>query len=524
MDLLSILLFLAPLAPPAAMLLAAGVAARWPSHRSVQAMWSVWSAISATVAGIAGVTLVAHLLSHNGAAPRALSGAPGMAVTTPALWLAVLVQGLGTVVGGFSARYLRGEPGQRAYAVSLATVLASVHVLLLADHWAVLLLAWGATGSALHRLLLFYPERPFARIAAHKKRITDRVADGLLLVAAAISYRLVGSGSLTELMVHVQSAPRSVWIDLVALCVVLAVVARTALIPVHGWLTQVMEAPTPVSALLHAGVVNLGGFVLVRMAPLLEASTMARAALVLVGVATVLFAGMVMMTRVSIKVRLAWSTIAQMGFMVLECGLGLYQLALVHLMGHSLYKAHAFLAASSSVRTTRVRMLARELRPAGVSVVVAPFVALVVVMLTVRGWPGATDAWPWWWSVGLACAWAPLLWWSSDGRRDVFAAAEQVVRGMAFTALLTAALLIAHMLPLGTSTVPNHGAGLLAVAALTSLYAIVGITQHHHARLERWRRWSFAGFYLDESYTRLAVRLWPRSATLPTVHTTGTLA
>ncbi|WP_264836966.1 proton-conducting transporter transmembrane domain-containing protein, partial [Klebsiella oxytoca] len=130
-----------------------------------------------------------------------------------------------------------------------------------------------------------------------------------------------------------------------------------AVLPVHGWLIQVMEAPTPVSALLHAGVVNLGGFVLIRFAPLLEQAGIARALLLVFGLGTAVLAGMVMLTRISIKVRLAWSTVAQMGFMLLECGLGLYTLAALHLVGHSLYKAHVFLSASTVVRQTRLQSL-----------------------------------------------------------------------------------------------------------------------------------------------------------------------
>src|SRR5690606_181873 len=206
-------------------------------------------------------------------------------------------------------------------------------------------------------------DRPFARLAAHKKRVADRLADVLLLAAAALSWREVGSGSLSALWQHLEAGTASLALQIAAVCLALAVVLRTALLPLHGWLIQVMEAPTPVSALLHAGVVNLGGFVLIRFFPLLEAVPLARWLLVVIGLATALLAGLVMLTRVSIKVRLAWSTVAQMGFMVLECALGLYTLALLHLMGHSLYKAHAFLAASGAVDEARRLMMRGQTTP-----------------------------------------------------------------------------------------------------------------------------------------------------------------
>jgi NAD(P)H-quinone oxidoreductase subunit 5 len=166
-------------------------------------------------------------------------------------------------------------------------------------------------------------------------------------------------------------------------------------VPLQGWLLQVMEAPTPVSALLHAGVVNLGGFVLIRFAPCWRPRRRPRL-LVVAGLARLL-AAFAMLTRISIKVRLAWSTVAQMGFMVLECGLGLYHMAALHLIGHSLYKAHHFLAASDVVRETREQMLGTP----------APVARCSLLAGTRggrrRGAAGAAAAgagWPWWWTVG----------------------------------------------------------------------------------------------------------------------------
>ena len=102
--------------------------------------------------------------------------------------LAVLVQLLGTVIAVFSSRYLEGEHRQRRYMAALAGVLAAVHLLLLADHWAVLIVAWALVGVALQHLLCFYPDRPFALLAAYKKRIADRIADAFLLGAAALAW------------------------------------------------------------------------------------------------------------------------------------------------------------------------------------------------------------------------------------------------------------------------------------------------------------------------------------------------
>ena len=422
------------------------------------------------------------------------------------LSLAVLVQLLGTVIAAFSARYLQGEPGQRRYVAALASVLAAVHMLLLADHWVVLIAAWALVGVALQHLLCFYPDRAFARLAAHKKMIADRAADGLLLIAAALAWQEVGSGSLSELWVHLGREGMSTSLQLSALALVLAVVLRTALLPVHGWLIQVMEAPTPVSALLHAGVVNLGGFVLIRFAPLLEQATPARVVLLVFGLATAVLAGMVMLTRISIKVRLAWSTVAQMGFMLLECALGLYTLAALHLIGHSLYKAHAFLSASTAVRQTRQQALHQPVSTSALGVVLAPVLSISFVF-TIQSLSGQTG-WPWWWSVVLGLAWAPILWLPA-APASIAASARHLVVGLAMVAFLTALALIAHALPLGIPDAPQTALGLLALLGMAALYLCLAILQLRPQALSTWRRWSYAGFYLDEAFTRLTLQLWP---------------
>jgi NAD(P)H-quinone oxidoreductase subunit 5 len=137
----------------------------------------------------------------------------------------------------------------------------------------------------------------------------------------------------------------------------LAALLKSAQFPTHGWLTEVMEAPTPVSALLHAGVINAGGFLLIRFADVLLLAPQVLAVLVMFGGFTALFGSLVMLTQPAVKTSLAWSTVAQMGFMIFECGLALFPLALLHIVAHSLYKAHSFLAAGGAVE--RVAAISR---------------------------------------------------------------------------------------------------------------------------------------------------------------------
>lgn len=485
------------LLPPLAMALAAALALSGRS--SVAASWRGFQALC----GLALATAALALL----AGPVRLQGLPGLQPTVLGLVLALLVQGLGTVIAGFSARYLEGEAGQRRYVAALGGVLAAVHLLLMADHWLVLIAAWAAVGAALQRLLCFYPDRPFALLAAHKKRIADRIADGLLLLlAAGLAWREVGSGSLSALWAHVAQQGLSTPLQWAAVALVLAVVLRTALLPVHGWLIQVMEAPTPVSALLHAGVVNLGGFVLIRFAPLLDAAAPARWLLLAFGLATAVLAGLVMLTRISIKVRLAWSTVAQMGFMLLECAVGLYTLAALHLIGHSLYKAHAFLSASGVVRDTRRQALHAAATPTSLSLLMAPVLGIGTVLgvLTAVGGP----AWPLWWSALLGLAWAPMLWLPA-APAAVGARVRTLLWGLLMISGLTLAARLMHALPMGLQDAPQALAGSVALLGMALLYLGLATLQWRPQALARARRWSYAGFYVDEVYTRVALRLWP---------------
>lgn len=493
------------LAPAALMTATAGLARL--DWLSVPQLWRVFSAVSIITLVFAALAVAAGVNAHW---PGAIYAARFRLV------LATLVQLLGTVIVRFSARYLEGEANQAHTISALAAVLAGVQVLLLADHWLLLIAAWASLGIALRHLLCFYPDRPFALLAAHKKYIADRLADVLLLIAAALAWHEVGSGSLSSLSSHIAQHGMSTSLQVSAVLLVLAVTLRTALLPVHGWLIQVMEAPTPVSALLHAGVVNLGGFVLIRFAPMLEHAAAARALLMALGLVTAVLAGMVMLTRISIKVRLAWSTVAQMGFMLLECALGLYTLAALHLIGHSLYKAHAFLSASAVVRQTRLQSLHRASPASAVSLILAPALTISVVFLLLA--LAGVSGWPWWWSLVLGLAWAPLLWLPAN-RADWSTWAAQILFGLVTVIGLTVAAMAAHALPLGLRDVPDNRLGVIALSGMVVLYLLQVLLQKRPQPLSRWRRWSYAGFYLDEAYTRLALSLWPADWSLRTYAT-----
>jgi NAD(P)H-quinone oxidoreductase subunit 5 len=238
---------------------------------------------------------------------------------------------------------------------------------------------------------------------------------------------------------------------------------------------------------------------------MLDQAAVARLLLLVFGLTTTVLAGMVMLTRVSIKVRLAWSTVAQMGFMLLECALGLYTLAALHLLGHSLYKAHAFLSASSAVRQTRLQALHGHASPSTASVVLAPVLTISAVFLVLT--LTRLASWPWWWSLVLGLAWAPMLWLPAHANQR--ARGAHVFVGFLMVVGLTVVAAATHALPLGLRDTPHRGLGLIALIGMAALYCFQALLQARPELLAHWRRWSYAGFYLDEGYTRLALSIWP---------------
>ncbi|WP_050928172.1 proton-conducting transporter membrane subunit [Aestuariivita boseongensis] len=295
--------------------------------------------------------LSAVALVMNGAGTSALIGVSGIGISVrldavSAIML-VLVSFIGWIVMRFSATYMDGEARQGAFIGWMSTALASVLLLVMSGNLIQLLFAWTATSLALNQLLLFYPERTTAVRAARKKAVTARISEIALLFAVLLLVRSYDTTDIATILGAVQPDLLTV---AAGLLIAIAAVLASAQFPAHGWLTEVMEAPTPVSALLHAGVINAGGFLLIRFADVMLAAPGVMALLVMLGGFTALFGGLVMLTQPAVKTSLAWSTIAQMGFMVLQCGLALFPLALLHIVAHSLYKAHAFLSAGEAVK------------------------------------------------------------------------------------------------------------------------------------------------------------------------------
>jgi NAD(P)H-quinone oxidoreductase subunit 5 len=309
----------------------------------------------------------AGLLILHGAGDSRLIGLHGVGLSirldsvSAAMFL--LVSFIGWVVVRYAATYLDGEARQGAFTRWLCMTLASVLLLVLSGNLVQLVLGWVATSLFLHRLLLFYPERVTAQRAAAKKFVTARLGDVALIAAAVLLALAYGTADIPQILSSARAGHGGGLAIAAAGFLAAAALLKSAQFPMHGWLTEVMETPTPVSALLHAGVINAGGFLLIRFADVMLLAPGVLAVLVLVGGFTALFGGLVMLTQPAVKTSLAWSTVAQMGFMILECGLALFPLALLHIVAHSLYKAHSFLASGGAVD-----LIAANRRPGPVAI------------------------------------------------------------------------------------------------------------------------------------------------------------
>ena len=355
---------LLPYAAPLALLLSAAIGFVNPGRRPrvLPRLAEASAIVAMVVAAISAGMLILH-----GSGDSRLIGLYGVGLSirldAVSVVMFLLVSFIGWVVVRYAATYLDGEARQGAFTGWLCMTLAAVLVLVLSGNLVQLVLAWVATSLFLHRLLLFYPDRIAAQRAAAKKFVTARLGDVALICAAVLLTLAYSTTDIAQILSAARAGNGGGLAIAAAGFLAAAALLKSAQFPMHGWLTEVMETPTPVSALLHAGVINAGGFLLIRFADVMLLAPGVLAVLVMIGGFTALFGGLVMLTQPAVKTSLAWSTVAQMGFMILECGLGLFPLALLHIVAHSLYKAHSFLASGGAVD-----LIAANRRPGPVAI------------------------------------------------------------------------------------------------------------------------------------------------------------
>lgn len=433
----------------------------------------------------------------------------------------LLVSFVGAIVSRYARNYLAGDPNQGRFHKWLSLTLASILTLIVSGNLLLFSVAWIATSLCLHQLLMFYRERPAAVLSAHKKFIASRIGDGSLLLAILLIGSTLHTLEFSRIFVRMASLRGPLPGPLLAasLLIALSAALKSAQFPFHGWLIQVMEAPTPVSALLHAGIVNAGAFLVIRMSPIMSHSGAALAALTVVGLVTLTLASLVMLTQTSLKVALAWSTTAQMGFMLLECGLGLYSLAMLHLVAHSLYKAHAFLASGSGADAFRAPVIRYPVRKSRwgqlpLALFAASLMAAGIGSLFGIDWrqqPALIAA-----AAIMAMAVSQLLLQTSLPESG-----GSLLRGFGLSMLVCAAYFTLHRLfdhVLSNSVLPLQDGALayqtlfvpLTIAAFVGLMAVQQFIKLARSDLrDRLYLHLYNGLYIDVYLTRLLQRVWP---------------
>ena len=318
------------LAPLTAALLAAVLGARWPEQ-----LVRLGAAI-ACIGFLAGVGLTAVLLS--GTETVIGTGVFSLQVDPVAAIMVLLIFGVSAVAQTYAVRYLAGDHRGGWFAAGASLLTASSAVMVTATAPVGIGVGWTGAGIALCALLATYWHLPAARDGVRRTAIAFVIGDVALWSAIGlVTLDASADGKLAAVA---------------AVLIVTAALSRSAQIPFHRWLPATLAAPTPVSALLHAGAVNAGALLLVRLHPVYD-TAVASALAILAGTATLLYGAAVMLAKPDVKGALAHSTMAQMGFMILTCGLGLWAAAVIHLVAHGFYKATLFLSSGSAIAGLR---------------------------------------------------------------------------------------------------------------------------------------------------------------------------
>ncbi len=468
----------------------------------------------------------------NGLLPQSLAGLGLLGALASPFWLLQSPPGgaTGLVMGGgltaimlpyvalltlvvlrYSIVYLHGQARRGRFIKWLCATSAAVQVLVITANLPVFVFAWMAMSLALHQLLTYFGERPGAQIAARKKFIFSRVGDICLITMLALVWHSCRTWQMPVIF-HLAADHTSTHVGLAAagLLIVIAALLKSAQFPFHTWLPDTMEAPTPVSAFMHAGIINAGGFLVLRMSQLVVLWPVNQWVLLVIGGLTAVGASLVMLTQTSVKRSLGFSTVAQMGFMMFECGLGAWSLALLHIVAHGIYKAYAFLSsgkAPAPIITPQTQTISA--RQYGFALAVCGVLVTFWLWLN-RQWPDANPA-----LAGVIAMGIGSLGWQ-------LAIRARNAPAFALALLLPASLLVLHSLlsRLLLATVGSAAnldvsvslAQLLAVMALLALPAGVALAARlrpHSPLVQRLYVHVYNEFYISPLANRLVMALWP---------------
>ncbi len=273
----------------------------------------------------------------------------GLRLDPLSLTFVLLITGVGSLIHIYSVGYMGHDPGRRRFFAQLNLFVAAMLILVLANNFVLLYLGWEGVGLASYLLIGFYQDRPSAATAAKKAFLMNRVGDVGLAIAIFLLWTNLGTLQYTEVFERIGDvAPGTV----VAITVLLLLGAcgKSGQFPLQAWLPDAMEGPTPVSALIHAAtMVTAGVYLVARAHPIYDLTDTGRLIVALVGTITLVIGAVIGCAYDDIKKVLAYSTVSQIGYMILAVGLGPigYALGIAHLLAHGFFKAGLFLGAGS---------------------------------------------------------------------------------------------------------------------------------------------------------------------------------
>jgi len=264
----------------------------------------------------------------------------------------LIVTGVGFIIHIYSIGYMHDDPEYARFFSYLNLFIFSMLVLVAAADFFFLIVGWALVGLASYLLIGFYKEKTSAVLAARKAFVMNVIGDVGMVIAAFVIFESFGTLNFIEVFA---AAPGTFRVNddqilLITLLLLVGAFAKSAQLPLHTWLPDAMEGPTPVSALIHAAtMVTAGVYLIARCHVLYELAPFTMYLIAAIGVLTAIFAGTMGMLQYDIKRVIAYSTMSQLGYMFLAMGIGVYSLGMFHLMAHAFFKALLFLAAGSVI-------------------------------------------------------------------------------------------------------------------------------------------------------------------------------
>jgi len=260
------------------------------------------------------------------------------------LWM-LIITGVGFLIHLYSVGYMAPERNYRQFFSYMNLFVFTMLLLVMTDNFLLLLIGWAGVGLASYLLIGFHYRRPAAVLAARKALIMNVIGDVGIMIAIFVMYVHYGSVSYEDVFGNVGAVSRST-LTWIGIWLLLGAVAKSAQLPLHTWLPDAMEGPTPVSALIHAAtMVTAGVYLIARAHPIYDNAPLAAEIVAVVGGATALFAATIGCVQYDIKRVLAYSTMSQIGYMILAVGVGAYAAGAFHFMTHAFFKALLFLSA-----------------------------------------------------------------------------------------------------------------------------------------------------------------------------------